>query len=98
MKKTIGIISHRPAMAVFYAQVFRELFGDEAEIVTGATEDGSVRSMKKADLYVSSVTGYDVLQDNRIKEYVNEELHPIRMDVTFSKAAVDLLRTYPEGT
>ena len=42
MKKTIGIISHRPAMAAFYAQVFRELFGDEAEIVTGATEDGSV--------------------------------------------------------
>lgn len=98
MEKSIGIISHRPAMAAFYGQIFRELFGEEAEIVTGATEDGSVRHMAKADLYVSSVTGYDVMQDSRIKQYVNETLHPIRMDVTFSRAVIDLLQTYPDGT
>ena len=98
MKKTLGIISHRRAMANFYGEIFRELLGDYAEIVTGAAEDGSVRSMPKADLYISSVTSYDLLQDGKIREFVNEELHPIRMDVTFSRAAVDLLRTYPDGT
>ena len=60
MKKTIGILSHRPAMADFYAGIFRELLGDTARIVTGATEDGSIRRIPAADLYVSSVTAYDV--------------------------------------
>lgn len=98
MKKTIGIISHRQNMAVFYGQIFRELLGDYAEIYTGATENESVRDMPAADLYISSITSYDMLRDSRIREYVSEELHAIRMDVTFSRAAIDLLQTYPEGT
>ncbi|MBQ9662956.1 MAG: PAS domain-containing protein [Oscillospiraceae bacterium] len=98
MKKTIGIVSHRQSMAEFYGQVFQELFGDEVDIVVGATENDSVWQMGKADLYVSSVTSYDVMQDSRISEYVNEMPEAIRMDVTFSKAAIDLLRTYPDGT
>ena len=98
MKKTLGIISNRRPMALFYGEVFQELFGGDAEILTGAAEDGSIRRMPPADLYISSITAYDVLKDARIKEYVNETLHPIRMDVTFSRAAVDLLKTYPDGT
>ena len=47
MKKTIGILSHRPAMADFYAGIFRELLGDTVGIVTGAAEDGSVRRGKE---------------------------------------------------
>ena len=98
MKKTLGIISHRPAMAEFYGAVFRELFGDSVEIYTGAAEDESLRQMPSADLYLSSLTSYDMLQDSRIQQYVERMTPAIRMDVTFSRAAVDLLRTYPEGT
>lgn len=98
MKKTIGIISQRRAMAVFYGKIFQELAGSTADICIGAAEDDSIRSMPKADLYISSITSYDLLRDGSIREYVREDLHAIRMDVTFSKAAIDLLRTYPEGT
>ena len=38
MKKTIGIISHRRAMAVFYGEIFRELFGDYAETLASYTK------------------------------------------------------------
>ena len=98
MKKTIGILSHRPAMADFYAGIFRELLGDTVGIVTGAAEDGSVRRMPKADLYVSSVTAYDVKQDSSIREVLAEKQPTVRMDVNFPRAAIDLLQTYPEGT
>lgn len=98
MKKTIGILSHRRAMAEFYGQIFRELTGREAEIVTGAAEDGSIRQMPPADLYVSSVTAYDVKQDSSIREVLAEKQPTVRMDVNFPRAAIDLLQTYPEGT
>ena len=98
MRKTIGIISHRRAMAEFYGDIFRELFKDFAEIFIAAAEDHNIRSMPKADLYISSVTSYDLRGDSELREFINGELKPIRMDVTFSRAAVDLLQTYPEGT
>ena len=98
MKKTIGILSHRRAMADFYAGIFRELLGDTAEIVAGAIEDGTVRRMPQADLYVSSVTAYDVKQDSSIREVLAEKQPTVRLDVNFPRAAVDLLLTYPEGT
>ena len=60
MRKTIGIISHRRAMAEFYGDIFRELFKDFAEIFIAAAEDHNIRSMPKADLYISSVTSYDL--------------------------------------
>ena len=50
MKKKIGIISNRRPMALFYGQIFQELFADDAEILTGAAEDGSIRRMPPADL------------------------------------------------
>ena len=98
MKKAIGIISHRRAMAEFYGEIFRDLFRDFAEVVISSAEDKSIHEMAKADLYISSVTSYDLLRDRKLREFINEELGAIRMDVTFSKAAVDLLQTYPEGT
>ena len=98
MKKTIGILSHRRAMAEFYGRIFRELAGGEAEIVTGAAEDGSIRDMPPADLYVSSVTAYDVMKDSSIREILAEKQPTVRLDVNFPRAAVDLLQTYPEGT
>ena len=98
MKKIIGILSHRRAMAEFYGEIFQELFKDFAEIFVAAAEDDSICGMPKADLYISSVTSYDLRGDSELREFINGELKPIRMDVTFSKAAVDLLQTYPEGT
>lgn len=98
MKKTIGILSHRRAMADFYAGIFRELLGGTAEIVAGATEDGSIRRIPAADLYVSSVTAYDVKQDSSIREVLAEKQPTVRLDVNFPRAAIDLLQTYPEGT
>ena len=98
MKKTIGILSHRRAMADFYAGIFRELLGDTAEIVAGATEDGSIRRIPAADLYVSSVTAYDVKQDSSTREVLAEKQPTVRLDVNFPRAAIDLLQTYPEGT
>ena len=98
MKKTIGILSHRRAMAEFYGDIFRELFKDFAEVFVAAVEDGSIPQIPKADLYISSVTGYDLRGKTQLREFIDRELDPIRMDVTFSRAAVDLLQTYPEGT
>lgn len=61
-------------------------------------EDESIRGLKEADLYISSVTGYDLRRNSELRKYITEDLRPIRMDVTFSRASVDLLQTYAEGT
>ena len=98
MKKTVGIISTRPGMARFYAGIIKGLASDFAELHTCSVEDESIRSMPPCDLYVSSVTSYDVMLDRWVRDYLPPESQIVPMEVSFSKAAVDLLRTYPEGT
>ena len=61
-------------------------------------EDESIRGLKEADLYISSVTGYGLRRNSELRKYITDDLGAVRMDVTFSRAAVDLLQTYPEGT
>lgn len=98
MKKNVGIISTRPAMAKFYAGIIRGLASDFIELHTCSVEDESIRSMPPCDLYVSSVTSYDVMMDRWVRDYLPDESQIVPMEVSFSRAAVDLLRTYPEGT
>ena len=80
MKKIIGILSHRRAMAEFYGEIFQELFKDFAEIFVAAAEDDSIRGMPEADLYISSVTSYDLRGNSELREFINGELKPIEFD------------------
>lgn len=98
MKKTVCVISARPGMAEFYAGILRNLCSDFMEIHLCSLEDGSIRSMPQCDLYVSSVTSYDLLRNNWARDFLPAMSTVVPMDVSFSKAALDLLHTYPEGT
>ncbi len=40
-------------------------------------EDESVRGLKEADLYISSVTGYDLRRNSELRKYITEDLRPI---------------------
>ena len=98
MKKTIGIVSARRSMAEFYAKIIGEMAKGYAEVYVCAVEDESIESLPECDLYVSSVTSYDMMLNSRIRKCLPPQQKTVEMDVSFSKAAVDLLRTYPEGT
>jgi len=98
MKKTVGVIASRLSMAEFYAGILRELCSDFIEVISCSVEDESIRKLPQCDLYVSSITSYDMMLDSWVRSYLPAQSQIVSMDVSFSKAAVDLLRTYPEGT
>lgn len=98
MKKTVGVIASRLSMAEFYAGILKDLCSDFMEIVTASVEDESIRALPQCDLYVSSITSYDIMRDSWVRSYLPVQSQIVSMDVSFSNAAVDLLRTYPEGT
>lgn len=98
MKKTIGVVSHRKAMSEFYRDILIELFGDKTEIFACSLEDGSLATSPECDLYLYSATSYDMMRNPWALEYAPEPEKSVRSAITFSKAAVELLRTYPKGT
>lgn len=98
MKKTLGIISRSKRMADFYAGLLSGLFGGMAEIYASSLEDGSIRKLRDCDLYLVSVTSYDLIYHGWAKDFLPPEARTVQSSVTFSMESVDTLRAYPEGT
>ncbi len=98
MKKTLGIISKSRRMADFYAGLLSGLFGGMAEIYASSLEDGSIRKLRDCDLYLVSVTSYDLIYHSWAKEFLPPEARTVQASVTFSMKTVEALRAYPEGT
>lgn len=98
MKKTLGIISKSKSMADFYAGLLSGLFGGTAEIYASSLEDGSIRKLRDCDLYLVSVTSYDLIYHSWAKDFLPPEARTVQASVTFSMEAVEALRAYPEGT
>ena len=61
MKKALGILSKSRRMADFYAGLLNGLLGSMAEIDASSLEDGSIRTLRDCDLYLVSVTSYDLI-------------------------------------
>lgn len=98
MKKTLGIISKSKSMADFYAGLLSGLFGGTAEIYASSLEDESIRKLRDCDLYLVSVTSYDLIYHSWAKDFLPPEARTVQASVTFSTEAVEVLRAYPEGT
>ncbi len=98
MKKTLGILSKSRDMADFYAGLLSGLFGGTAEIYASSLEDGSIRKLRDCDLYLVSVTSYDLIYHSWAKGFLPPEARTVQASVTFSMKAVETLRAYPEGT
>lgn len=98
MKKKIGVITRNTAMADFYREQLESLFGDIAEIYAYSLQNRSVCQMILCDLYLISVTSYDIMRDEWARQYLPPDDKTIFSHVTFTKSAIDLLKTYPEGT
>lgn len=98
VKKTIGIISQRSGMADFYKKQLLELFGDVAEISVYNVEDQTIRDLRECDLYLSTSTSYDLMRNGWARSYLPSGSKVVQSRITFTKAALDLLRTYPDGT
>ena len=50
MKKSIGVITLRSGMAVFYGQLLTRLFGDIADIYVYNMEEKTIQSLRACDL------------------------------------------------
>ncbi|WP_300862806.1 sigma-54-dependent Fis family transcriptional regulator [uncultured Oscillibacter sp.] len=98
MKKTLGILSKSRDMADFYAGLLSGLLGGTAEIYASSLEDGSIRKLRDCDLYLVSVTSYDLIYHSWAKGFLPPEARTVQASVTFSMKAVETLRAYPEGT
>lgn len=98
MKKSIGIISQRRGMARFYAQLLTGLFGDMADIYLYNLEDETIRNMRECDLYLSSFTSYDLMRNNWARPFLPPIHRVVQSAITFTRQAVDILKTYPDGT
>lgn len=98
MKQKIGIISKRSGMGRYYQQQLTELFGDSADIYAYNLEEKTILDMQPCKLYLISSTSYDLIYDSWAKPFLPPEAKLVHSRITFSKEAVNLLRTYPEGT
>lgn len=98
MKKTLGIISKSKSMADFYARLLDALFSGMAEVYVSSLEDGSVRKLRNCDLYLVSVTSYDLIYHSWAKDLLPPEARTVQASVTYTREAVEILRAYPEGT
>lgn len=98
MKKTLGILSKSRRMADFYAGLLNGLLGGMAEIDASSLEDGSIRKLRDCDLYLVSVTSYDLIYHSWAKDFLPPKARTVQASVTFSMEAMETLRAYPEGT
>jgi len=98
MKKTIGIITKSQDMADFYAGLLRRLFGDTTDICTANLEDRSIQKLRGCDLYLVSVTSYDLIYHSWARECLPPKARTVQASITFTRKAVETLKAYPEGT
>ena len=98
MKKALGILSKSRRMADFYAGLLNGLLGSMAEIDASSLEDGSIRKLRDCDLYLVSVTSYDLIYHSWAKDFLPPKARTVQASVTFSMEAMETLRAYPEGT
>ena len=98
MKKSIGVITLRSGMAVFYGQLLTRLFGDIADIYVYNMEEKTIQSLRACDLYLNASTSYDLMRNDWAKAYLPPSYQMVNSDITFTRQAVDLLKSYPSGT
>ena len=98
MKKTLGIISKSRRMADFYARLLNGLLGAAADIYAWSLEDESVRKLRSCDLYLVSVTSYDLIYHSWAKALLPPEARTVQASVTFTQEAIELLRGCAPGT
>ena len=98
MRKSLGIISSRSGMACFYAKLLQKLFGDVVDIYAWNMEDQTIRNMRACDLYLNTTTSYDLMRNSWARPYLPPPFQMVQSVITFTKKAVDILKTYPEGT
>lgn len=98
MKKTLGIISKSRRMADFYAGLLSGLFGAAADIYASSLEDKSIHKLRDCDLYLVSVTSYDLIYHSWARDLLPPAARTVQASVTFTREAVEVLRAYPEGT
>ena len=70
MKKSIGVITLRSGMAVFYGQLLTRLFGDIADIYVYNMEEKTIQSLRACDLYLNASTSYDLMRNDWAKAYL----------------------------
>ena len=96
--KTLGIISRRRCIAEFYGRLLAGLFDGIAEVDWFSLEDGTIRELRSCDLYLNTITDYDLMRSSWPRAYFPPESWSVRSAVTFTKKALETLRAYPEGT
>ena len=93
MKKSIGVITLRSGMAVFYGQLLTRLFGDIADIYVYNMEEKTIQSLRACDLYLNASTSYDLMRNDWAKAYLPPSYQMVNSDITFTRQAVDGNRT-----
>ena len=88
MKKALGILSKSRRMADFYAGLLNGLLGSMAEIDASSLEDGSIRKLRDCDLYLVSVTSYDLIYHSWAKDFLPPKARTVQASVTFSMEAM----------
>lgn len=85
-------------MAKFYAQLLKGLFGDMADIYVYNLEEGTIRNLRECDLYLNTSTSYDLMHNSWARSYFPPSYWVVQSAITFTKKAVEILQSYPEGT
>ena len=98
MKKSIGIISDLLRIAEYYGKTLRELFGDIVDIYPCSLEDGSIRDLRKCDLYLCTCTSYELMHNPWADAFLPPKELTVQYAVNFTKQAVLQLKSYPVGT
>lgn len=96
MQKQIALITLDSQAVYFYALQLKDLFGDIIKIDTYNIQDGTARSIRKADLYVVSTDAFDSIED--INKYIPLDGNIVEIRVTFTKQSLKELLSLPKGT
>jgi transcriptional regulator with PAS, ATPase and Fis domain len=96
MQKSIALITLDSQAVYLYAMQLKTLFGDIVKIDTYNIQDGSSRSIRKADLYIISTDAFESNED--INKYIPLDGNTVEIRLTFTRKSLDELLKLPKGT
>jgi sigma-54 dependent transcriptional regulator, acetoin dehydrogenase operon transcriptional activator AcoR len=80
----------------FYENQILELFGEFVSTSTYNFFDGSIKSLKKSDLIITSTDAFD--RNEEYIKYIPKDQEVVEVEITYTKKAIEMLNALPGGT
>lgn len=94
--KKVSIITLTKPAGIYYESQINALFGDLIETKLYFIEDGSVKNLENADLYLASTDAFKCIND--YNKAIPKDKPRVEIKVDFTKANIETLEQIPKGT